>query len=126
VVECRVDPDNRKRVLLVAPEPDGADMRMEDSSSLLATGMRAVATVRESSPLGATAPGTEDEFFLLVLELRTEAEPSPWSVRFGQRVPKGAENRVAPRSELQVAYRAVNDDEAVAVDWSATTGGRFS
>jgi hypothetical protein len=126
VVECRVDPDNHRRVLLVAPEPDDAGMRMEDSRSLLASGERAVATVRESSPLGSNAPGTEDPFFLLVLELQSEDEAQAWTVRFGQRVPKGAEDLVAPGSKLQVAYSAVNDDEAVAVDWPATSGRRFS
>jgi hypothetical protein len=130
-VECRVSPGNEKRVLLCAPEPSEVAgsapapvERIESSADLLATGRRAVATVRESSPLGQTAPGTEDEFFLLVLELRAAGE-SPWSVRFGQRVPQGAEPLVAPGRELQVAFGAVGEDDAVAVDWPASSGGRY-
>ena len=122
---------NEKRVLLCAPEPDEVAAsatrveRIESSADLLATGRRAVATVSESSPLGQKAPGTEDEFFLLVLELRAAGE-SPWSVRFGQRVPRGAESLVAPGCELQVAFSAVGEDDAVAVDWPATSGGLYS
>jgi hypothetical protein len=57
-----------------------------------------------------------------VLELRAAGE-SAWSVRFGQRVPRGAESLVVPGCELQVAFSAVGEDEAVAVDWPATSGG---
>jgi hypothetical protein len=130
-VECRVSPENEKRVLLCAPEPDeiaasapAAVERIESSADLLAAGRRAVATVSESSPLGQKAPGTEDEFFVLVLELRAAGE-SPWSVRFGQRVPQGAESLVAPGCELQVAFSAVGEDDAVAVDWPASSGGLY-
>ena len=131
-VECRVSSRSEERVLLCAPEPDEVAAsasarieRIESSTDLLATGRRAVATVSESSPLGQKAPGTEDEFFLLVLELRAAGE-SPWSVRFGQRVPRGAESLVAPGRELQVAFGAVGEDDAVAVDWPATSGGLYS
>lgn len=122
-VECRVSPGDEKRVLLCAPEP-GQVARIESSADLLSTGRRGVATVSESSPLGQRAPGTEDEFFLLVLELRAAGE-SPWSVRFGQRVPQGAESLVAPGCELQVAFSAVGEDDAVAVDWPASSGGLY-
>jgi hypothetical protein len=37
-------------------------------------------------------------------------------------MPKGAEGMVAEGSELQVAYAG----DQVAVDWPATSGGRFS
>jgi hypothetical protein len=130
-VECRVSPANEKRVLLCAPEPDAITPppakfeRIESSADLLSRGRRAVAMVRESSPLGQKVPGTEDEFFLLLLEVRADGE-APWSVRFGQRVPKGAEPLVAPGCELQVAFSAVGEDDAVAVDWPATSGGRYT
>ena len=131
-VECRVSPRSEKRVLLCAPEPDEVAAsppvrieRIESAADLISSGRRAVAVVRESSPLGQKAPGTEDELFLLVLELRADGE-HPWPVRFGQRVPKGAEALVEPGRELQVAFSAVGDDDAVAVDWAATSGGRYS
>ncbi|MSO41568.1 MAG: hypothetical protein EXQ70_06700 [Solirubrobacterales bacterium] len=54
------------------------------------------------------------------------SEPEPWTVRYGQRVPAGATELTKPGSELQIAYGAVGDDEAVAVDWPATTGGKFA
>jgi hypothetical protein len=96
--------------------------RVTDSSQLLATGKRATATVLSSKPIGKKAPGTDDDFFLLDLELRADGEPKSWKANFGQRVPKGAEEMVGEGSELQVAY----DESQVAVDWPATSGGRFS
>jgi hypothetical protein len=42
------------------------------------------------------------------------------------RVPKGAEEMVAVGSELQVAFTAVGDPDQTAVDWPASSGGRFS
>jgi hypothetical protein len=54
------------------------------------------------------------------------------------RNPRGAANRglekledspfnlVAPGCELQVAFSAVGEDDAVAVDWPATSGGLYS
>jgi hypothetical protein len=42
------------------------------------------------------------------------------------RVPKGAEEMVAKGKELQVAFAAVGDPDRVAVDWPATSNGRFS
>ena len=76
--------------------------------------------------MGKKAPGTDDEFFLLDLELKADNEPRSWKVNFGMRVPKGAEEMVAEGKELQVAFGAVGDPDQVAVDWTATTGGRFS
>jgi hypothetical protein len=136
-VACKVDPENHERLWLTptgfreppksvgGPSVDlGGGGRITDSSQLIASGRRATATVLSSQPLGKKAPGTDDEFHLLDLELRAEDEPSPWKANFGQRVPKGAENMVAPGSELQVAFDAVGGQ--VAVDWPATSGGRFS
>jgi hypothetical protein len=134
-VACKVDPENHERLWLTPTgfrEPpkfvggpsinlSGGD-RVTDSSQLIATGRRATATVLSSKPLGKKAPGTEDEFFLLDLELKAEDEPSSWKANFGQRVPQGAEGMVAAGSELQVAF----EGDQVAVDWPATSGGRFS
>jgi hypothetical protein len=138
-VGCKVDPENHEHVWLMptgfreAAEQDrgrSVDLgglvrdRVTDSSQLIATGRRATATVLSSKPMGKKAPGTDDEFYLLDLELKAEDEPSSWKANFGQRVPKGAESMVAEGSELQVAFAAVGD--LVAVDWPATSGGRFS
>ena len=46
----------------------GSD-RITDSSQLIVTGRRAIASVLSSKPMGKRAPGTEDEFYLLDLEL---------------------------------------------------------
>lgn len=133
-VACKVDPKKRELVWLTptgfreppkfvgGPSISLRGDRMTDSSQLIATGRRATATVLSSTPLGKKAPGTDDEFFLLDLELRADDEPGTWKANFGQRVPKGAEGMVAVGSELQVAYAA----DQVAVDWPATSGGRFS
>jgi hypothetical protein len=135
-VACKVDPENHEIVWLtptgfrepakVAGGPTlnlGGD-RVTDSSQLIATGRRATATVLSSQPMGKKAPGTDDEFFLLDLELKADDEPSSWKANFGQRVPKGAEDMAAVGRELQVAFAAVGGQ--VAVDWPATSGGRFS
>jgi hypothetical protein len=131
---CKVDPERRELVWLTPTgfrEPPklvggpsinlGGD-RITDSSQLIATGRRATATVLSSQPLGKKAPGTDDEFFLLDLELTAEDEPKSWKANFGQRVPKGAEGMVSVGSELQVAFAGGQ----VAVDWPTTSGGRFS
>jgi hypothetical protein len=134
-VACKVDPENQERIWLTPTgfrEPPkfvggpsvnlGGSDRITDSGQLIATGRRATATVLSSSPLGKKAPGTDDEFFLLDLELIADDEPQPWKANFGQRVPKGAEEMVAPGSELQVAFQG----DLVAVDWPATSGGHFT
>jgi hypothetical protein len=57
LVECRVDPKDEKRVLLLAPEPDEAELTVMDSSEIVARGHRAAATVVGSEPLGRLPPG---------------------------------------------------------------------
>jgi hypothetical protein len=131
---CKVDPENHELVWVTPTgfrEPAEKDTerrielggdRITDSSQLIATGRRATATVLSSSPMGKKAPGTDDEFYLLDLELEAAHEPRTWKVNFGQRVPNGAEEMVAEGSELQVAFAG----DLVAVDWPASSGGRFS
>ena len=134
-VACKVDPERHDRVWLTPTgfrEPPkfvggssvnlGGGDRITDSSQLLASGKRARARVLGSSPMGKKAPGTDDEFFLLDLELSSDEEQAPWKANFGQRVPKGAEAMVAEGEELQVAYA----QGLVAVDWPASSDGRFS
>ena len=137
-VACKVDPENHELAWLTptgfqepAQQVSGPSLnlggllggsRVTDSSQLLATGRRATAKVLSSQPMGKKAPGTDDEFYLLDLELRADGKPKSWKANFGQRVPKGAESMVAEGSELQVAYAG----NQVAVDWPATSGGQFS
>ncbi len=136
-VDCKVDPENHELVWLMptgfqepAKQVTGASLdlgdRITDSSQLIATGRRATAAVLSSEPMGKKAPGTDDEFYLLDLELKADDEPRSWKVNFGMRVPKGAEEMVAEGKELQVAFAAVGDPDRVAVDWPATSDGRFS
>ena len=136
-VDCKVDPENHELVWLMpigfqepakqvkGPTLDLGD-RITDSSQLIATGRRAMATVLSSEPMGKKAPGTDDEFYLLDLELKADDEPRTWRVNFGMRVPKGAEGMVTKGEELQVAFAAVGDPDRVAVDWPATSNGRFA
>ncbi len=126
LVECRVHPDNEQRVLLVPAEPGEMPINMMDSSQIVAQGKRATAIVTQSADLGKTAPGTEDPLYLMNLELRTDAEPEPWKVQIGQRVPKGAVGLMDEGSELQVAYMEVDKGDSVAIDWKATSGDRFT
>ena len=140
-VDCKVDPENHDLVWLMptgfqepAKQVKGPTLNLEgvfrdrvtDSSELIATGRRATATVLSSEPMGKKAPGTDDEFYLLDLELEAADEPRSWKVNFGMRVPKGAEGMVAKGKELEVAFAAAGDPDRVAVDWPATSNGRFS
>jgi hypothetical protein len=138
-VNCKVDPDDRSHVWLMATgfeEPKkrvkgptlnlGEPGRIIDSSQVIATGRRGTAKVLSSEPMGKKMPGTEDEFFMLELEVSADDEPKSWKVSFGQRVPNGAESMVAPGGELQVAFAAVGDPDLTSVDWPTTSNGRFS
>jgi hypothetical protein len=119
LVECRVDPKNEKRVLLLAPEPDERKVSVVDSSQILSKGKRASATVNEAKDLEMTAPGTDDPIYLLGLELRSDDEPDPWDVEIAQRVPKRAEKLVHKGGQLTAAYLEVDEGDSVAIDWDA-------
>src|SRR5262245_8290382 len=125
VVEVRVDPKDETSLMIVPP--DAGETLVEgvmDSSSILAEGRRATATVEQSKRLDQTAPGTDDPIYVLVMELRSEGEPKPWKVRIGQRVPKGAEPLVDPGGELVAAYLEVDEGDSVAIDWPASGQGK--
>ncbi len=126
LVACRVDPKDDQRVLLLAPEPDERRVIAVDSSDILAEGKRATATVELANKLDVKAPGSGDPMYELVMELRSDAEPAPWKIRIGQRVPGGAGKLVEKGSELTVAYLEVDQGHSAAVDWPASTSGRFS
>jgi hypothetical protein len=126
IVECRVDAKDPKRVLLIAPEPNQLRVTAVDSSDILRDGGRATARIERSNRLEVTAPGSGDPMYELVMEMRSEDESKPWRIRIGQRVPAEAEEMVSEGSELTVAYLEVDDGHSAAVDWPATSGGRFS
>lgn len=126
LVECRVHPDNPQRVLLCPPEPGEVPVSMMDSSEIVANGRPASATVLQTAKLDQTAPGSGDPLYVMNLELSSDEQPEPWKVQIGQRVPKGAVDRIANGSELRVAYMEVDKGNSVAVDWPATTAGKFS
>jgi hypothetical protein len=126
LVACRVDPKNDQRVLLVAPEPDERRVIGVDSSQILAEGKRATARIEQANKLEVTAPGSGDPMYELVMEMRSGTEREPWTIRIGQRVPAGGEDLVEEGGELTVAYLEVDDGHSAAVDWPASTGGRFS
>jgi hypothetical protein len=126
IVEVRVDPDDHERLVLCPPETGEPVGRVMDSSEILAEGRRATATIQASEPFGKTAPGTDDPIYVLRLELRADSEGQAWSVQIGQRVPRGAEEMVAAGRELVAAYLEVDEGDSVAIDWPASTGGKYS
>jgi hypothetical protein len=126
LVACRVDPKNDQRVLLLAPESDQRRVIAVDSSGILAEGKRATGTIEQANELNVKAPGSGDPMYELIMEMRSKAEGRSWRVRIGQRVPAGAVDLAKEGSELTVAYLEVDEGHSAAVDWPASTGGRFS
>jgi hypothetical protein len=126
MIECRVDPDNEKKVLLIPPEIDEHRITAVDSSDILANGRRATATIETANKLKVVAPGSGHPMYELIMEMRADSEAKPWRIRIGQRVPPGAEELVKEGGELTVAYLEVDEGHSAAVDWPASTGGRFT
>ncbi len=118
VVECRVSPDNPKRLVLLPPLDD---TRVESSDHDLEHGKRASATVVESGRTDKTAPGSGHPIY--IFDLAIEAEGRAWRVTYGQRVPPGGEAFTAAGSKLVVAYTAIEESTAVSIDWDATIAG---
>jgi hypothetical protein len=135
-VECRVDPENRKRVLLVAPEPDQAVdeevRRLEapqetSAAATVAAGKTAMGTVKSAEMTEIPNPSErEGKIWQITMELRSESERKPWDVTIYQRVPSGAEELLAPGSEVKVGYEKRKSDRDTAIDWPGSSGGRFS
>jgi hypothetical protein len=136
VVECRVDPKNDKRVLLVAPEPDhpiDLEVRLLEApqktsaAATVAAGKPAIGTVKSAELSEIPAPpGSDGRIWQIAMELRSELERRPWSVTIYQRVPEGAEKLLSPGSDLKVGYARRKSNRDVAIDWPASSGGRFS
>ena len=136
MVECRVDPGNRKRVLLVAPEPDPSpdsellaleNPQRASAAATVAAGNPATGTVRSAEVSEIPPPPESDgQIWEITMELRAEHERKPWTVTVFQRVPTGAEELMSPGSELKVGYAKRKSNRDVAIDWPASTDGRFS
>jgi hypothetical protein len=137
VVECRVDPENRKRVLLCAPEPpdDAIDREIAEleapqessAAAIVASGKPAVGTVRSAELSEIPAPpGSDGRIWDIEMELHSESERRPWKVKIHQRVPEGAEELLAKGAELKVGYAKRKSNRDVAIDWPGSSGGRLS
>jgi hypothetical protein len=136
MVECRVDPGNHKRILLIAPEPNHpidqevraleAPQRVSAAATVTA-GKPAVGLVKSAGPSDIPAPaGSDGQIWQITMQLRSELERKPWEVTIYQRVPTGAEPLLSPGSELKVGYARRKSDRDVAIDWPGSSGGRFS
>lgn len=135
-VECRVHPKNRKRVLLLAPEPeqypDPEVLALEapqqsSAAATVAAGKPAIGTVRSAELSDMPAPpGSDGKIWTITMELRAENERRPWDVTIHQRVPTGAEALIHPGSRLKVAYARHKSNRDVAIDWPGSTRGRYS
>jgi hypothetical protein len=136
VVECRVDPTDRKRVLLVAPEPDQpVDVLVRSleatqqvsAAATVAAGKPAAGVVRSAAVSEMPAPpGSDGRIWDITMELRSDSERKPWTVTIHQRVPTGAEELLAPGSELKVGYARRRSNRDVAIDWPGSSGGRYA
>jgi hypothetical protein len=126
LVECRIDPDDDRKVLLVPPELEERKITAVDSAGILAEGKRATARIEQANELDVKAPGSGDPMYELIMEMRAEYEPARWKIRIGQRVPAGAEDLVTEGAELTVAYLEVDEGHSAAVDWPASSDGRYA
>ena len=136
VVECRVDPNDDKRVLLVAPEPNHPiDLEVRaleapqqtSAAATVAAGKPAVGIIKSAELSDIPAPaGSDGRIWQITMELRSESERRPWEVTIYQRVPTGAEVLISAGSELRVGYARRKSNRDVAIDWPASSGGRYS
>jgi hypothetical protein len=135
-VECRVHPKNKKRVLLLAPEPeqypDPEVHALEapqqiSAAATVAAGKPAIGTVKSAELSDMPAPpGSDGKIWTIAMELRAESERRPWEVTIHQRVPTGAEALIRPGSKLKVGYARRKSNRDVAIDWPGSTGGQYS
>jgi hypothetical protein len=136
IVECRVHPKNKQRVLLLAPEPeqypDAEILALEaaqrrSAAATVAAGKPAIGTVRSAQLSDMPAPpGSDGKIYTITMELRAEGERRPWDVTIHQRVPTGAEALISPGSQLKVGYARRKSNRDVAIDWPGSTDGRCS
>ncbi|MFI5715424.1 hypothetical protein [Nocardia sp. NPDC051750] len=117
LVCCRVDPDDRDRMVLYLP--GDADPGRAALAKILADGRRATATVLAVTSVAADYCGCDDPVMRMDLELRTWDEPDPWRVRIVQSVPLSAIGQLDLGAKLQVAFFAVDGGDSVAVDWES-------
>jgi hypothetical protein len=115
LVECRVDPGDRDRILLRPPEPT-VDPGKLSGAGLLTDGRRASATVLAATATGRHTPDGSP-ILRLDLELTARDEPAPWRVRTEQPVPMTAVPMMELGRRLTVAFFSVDDGESVTVDW---------
>jgi len=136
VVECRVDPHNHRRILLVAPEPNypidqevrslEAPQRVS-AAATVAAGKPAVGFVKSAEPSDIPAPaGSDGQIWRITMRLHSELERKPWEVTIYQRVPTGAELLLSSGSELKVGYAKPKSARDVAIDWPGSSGGRYT
>ncbi|MEU7630917.1 hypothetical protein AB0C34_13160 [Nocardia sp. NPDC049220] len=118
VVGCRVDTDDRDRVVLYVPDPEVSGRA--GIAKILSDGRRADATVLAAAPVAADYSGRDDPVLRLDLELRAWDEPKPWRVRLVQPVPLAALGLVDLGQHLEVAFFTVDRGESVAIDWVAS------
>ncbi|WP_328390629.1 hypothetical protein [Nocardia sp. NBC_00416] len=117
LVCCRVDPDDRDRMVLYLP--GDADPGRAGLVKILAEGRRATATVLAVVAVDADYCGCDDPVLRLDLELRAWDEPAPWRVRVVQSVPLAAIGLLDLGAKLEAAFFAVDRGESVAIDWEA-------
>ncbi|MGW5385833.1 hypothetical protein [Nocardia sp. NPDC003963] len=117
LVCCRVDPQDRDRMVLYLP--GDTDPRRAGLVKVLTEGRRAEATVLAVTPVDADYCGCDDPVLRLDLELRAWDEPEPWRVRVVQSVPLAAIGLLDLGAKLQAAFFAVDTGESVAIDWEA-------
>ena len=127
----------RKRVLLVAPEPEQTPLDRQlqaeaapqeiSAADTVAAGKPAVGTVKaaELSEI-PPPPGSDGQIWEITMELRSEQERKPWKVTIYQRVPSGAEELLTAGTEFKVGYAKRKSDRDVAIDWPGSTDGRFN
>lgn len=120
VLECRVDPGDRRRLILRPPRVS-VDQSQLSQAKILADGRRGQATVLASTATGRNAPKNGWPILRFDLELTAWDEREPWRVRVKQPVPMSAVPMMALGQQLVVAFFSVDDGESVAVDWAAST-----
>lgn len=114
---CRVDPDDRDRMVLYPPGE--ADPGRAALTKILADGRRATATVLAVNPVAVDYCGCDDPVLRLDLEMRAWDEPEPWRVRVVQPVPLSAIEQLDLGAKLRVAFFTVDNGDSVAIDWEA-------